>query len=1726
LVALGIAAVAAALVLAVAHHAITTFVVTRAIGLATGTTVRVGDLQLGTTHASLRGVHVTRGGDPVFDADAIDVDYHLRDLLPGGTRLFGLVAVDAVHPVFTLERHRDGSYNISGNGGAGGSPSLPAAPLRVTARVRDGEVRLLDDAPLVPDLAVQSIAAIDVDANVDAAARSTVRVTGALRARRTPTAPLASYPIAVRSVVDVPRGFTTTRARAPRLPLRGIVNFLIHAPVARFDDGVVDNVDVVAYALDLRPGVPFALQLGGGADLHAARIHVQSLDRPIDDLGGHIDLFDDGVTTRGLAGAVAGVPLHIRGGVYDFADARFRLAVAGDAELDRLKALFGFLDAQPVRGEIHLETLITGGVSDPLIRTALAGKRLYYGRIPLDRVHGVVDYEHGGVTFTGVHAGFGPLRATTSGNVDVTRPDAHIEAFVDTVGPAAQIPYAQAIAPDATIDGRGVVIGTGSGGYRVAGTVAASGPQSRGTGFVFVDERGRGEFGPFRFAHRDGSSLAGALRLERPISASAGWIDARNFRLAIPPTVATLPGVDIPPFPQVGGVVDAAVVAGGAPSDFVIAGNVRTRDAAFESYALGDAQLGLAGTLSDLRLQNVRVAGPIGRFHGDGAASGGRFALRGDYDGSLEALAPFTGPIGAHGPVRAPVLALVDASGLTVQTARAAMPGATIHGVPIDQAAGTLRVDAGGVRIVAADADVQGTHAVAASTDHLVAISAVGLPATAFAAAGVPLESGRLSVFGVAGFRGPTFTGSVDLAGGTAPGGYPIDGWADLALDGPVLGVRDGVGAIGATYARIGGRVADLGAAAPRYALAAAVPLGDVGTLARDLRLPLANAEGSFAAIVRVAGAGGAPQLVGTVDAPEGSYNGLNFTDAAGRFVLDDARGLRVRVSGGRVRVHATDLRFSAAVAPGSIAVHAESPAANLADFDDFFDESALLDGTGPFALTFSDDGRLVRTYGRLALTGTRVRRFPLGDVRADWGTRGGRIDAAFTTAAATGAITVGGSIEPAAGGPVAAFVHGRYDADVAGRGVDLGTWLPAIGLSAPVLGRLDASGHVQGVFPLIAIGGSASVAGGQFGPYPVTAASLRTRILGDRVGIDDGVVDLGFLRLTSSGTIGVGPSAPDALHVHASVPDLTVAAAKIIRGGLDIAGSLEADALIAGTFAHPAITTGFDLENGRYGQFRVRHVIGDVSTDLHAIRLDSAEVAFDRGTAELAGSLPITLDPFGIGPPAAPISLSALAHDVDLAPLAPLVPGSGVKLGGTVDGRLALQGTVTSPRVFGSGTVTGGSFVSDQETSPIHGLDATIAFEGTSIALSSLHANVGNGTIDAGGKLDLPIADAPATGYSIDVTATGAQLNVPGYGSGSIDGRMTVASGRRRPILTGDVTVYDTTIPFATIFRASGANDEASGPPLDLGLNLHATAGKNVRVRSPIIDVGATGDIDVTGSVLNPRASGVLTATRGGVFSTYSRLFRIQDATVTFDPAQGIVPNLDLRATAHVTNPDPDTTRNAIGAADITVAVTGPADSFTVSYASQPSYSQAQIVALLAAIPLIGAVNFDQPQAPGTLRGAPGESNVLLPPGVTPYQTGVYTFQQEAFSLLNTQLTQRLLSPLENAFGGAVGLTDLQLTLDYGGRVGYTAGKQISAKRQIAVTLGQVLSYPVRTQVGITARPDAVTSASFSYFQQNGTPSYQNSIFGSSANVQVVNGIQPLSNRQGFSAVLTRRYP
>lgn len=1728
-VALTVGAVAAlALAIVLARHPIVSFTLQRVLSVATGYDVRFRDEHLGWSHGAFFNVHVAKNGDPVLEADRIDVDYALRDIFPGGRHRYGFASVAVQRPTLTLLRHRDGSFNFN-RGGTSSSPPQEtkhaATPLLFTVRLTNGTIRLLDTDPLQPDLAAQSIVNVTIDASVESDGRTTARVDGTFIGRRRQAARVEGWPLRIRSAIDYPRGFAIHRITAAALPLRGALGFFLHTPVARFDDGVVRNVNVFAYALDINSGRPFSYRLGGSADLDGGQLAAAALERPVRDLHGHVTMFDDGFTTLAIAGQVAGIPMRARGGLYDLAAPKFRFGITGDGSLTQLRTLFAFARTRPISGPAHLEALIGGSVDSPMIRTYFASSRFIYDTIAVDRVRGIADYAESQVAIRGFTADYGPLHAAFDGAIQIGARDTPMQFFVRANGPGDALPYVQRLLAGDAFDGAAIVAGTANTGFHVGGMIEANGPSGGGAGFIAVDERGRGEFGPFIFERNDGSSLAGGLRLERPLSESAGWVDVHGYRLDIPEHDALLPGALIPGFPPFGGRLDAQLVGGGTPLVFGLAGHFHVTGARYDRYSLGTVQGDLAGTLNDMRLRHVAMAGPLGGFRGDGAFAGQTFAVSGDYDGSLEQLAPLTGDLDAHGRIQAPVAALIGPQ-IFVQTTGAVLRGASVRGIALDRASGTLAIGARGVRILAADADLEGARAVVTGEgDGSVAISAPNVPARALRGAGLPLDRGRISVYGVGDPNTPRFAGTVNLGAGSFRG-YPIAGWADLAFQGRTLAVDDGIAALGTTYGRIGGQVNDVGGTAFRYDLNASIPSGDAATLVHDLRLPVRNVEASFDARFRVAGTAAAPLVDGTVNAPEGAYNGLPFRAASGQVSIALPA---LRIDAGRVTVGSTVAAFSAALGPGSVGFTASSRAANLADFDDFFDEGDMLAGSGPIALTFSAGGRAAQSTGNLDLHGVRLRRYPLGDVTSRWSTAGGRIAGTLASTGSAGALTLRGTVTPGVGSPLAVLTGAGYDAQVTIAGLDLGTWVNSAGISMPVGGKLDGTARLSGRYPDLALDGSLALSGGTIGPYPFESASLKARIAGRKIAVDAASADFGFATFTGSGTFGLARSDPLALRIHVAIPDVGAADRRLEpRRPLDVAGALDADATVSGTYAAPRINAGFDLENARCGTFSVPHVIGDLSSDLHSLVLNSAEFAFTSGTATLAGSLPISLSPLGIGPASAPISLTADIHEIALAPFAPFVPGKGTRLGGTVDGHLALEGTPASPRLLGTATLADGSYVSSIESSPIQHVTASLNFNGTSVALQALHADVGKGALDGSGQLVLPFPNAPKSGYAASLTAHGAQLNFPSYGGGQLDGTLQIASGPTLPTLSGNLTLTNTTIPFATIFRSAAGSEPGSASPFNLAFDLHATAGKNVRVKSSIIDVGATGEIDLSGTLLSPRLAGELTATRGGIFSTYNRAFRIENATVRFDPNQGIVPDLDLEAVAHVTNPDPDPDRNAIGSADIRVHVQGPADAYTITYSSQPPYSQAQIVGLLVDATLLGAVNFNTPLVGGVLRGAPGESNVLLPPGVTPYQTGSYGFSQEAFSLLNTQLTQHFLGPLENAFGGLLGLTDFGITLDYGGRLGYSARQQLPGKKNIAISLGQILSYPSRTEFGFEARPDATTSLDFTYFQQEAPPAYTLSGYGSETTPggTVLQGIEPLSNRQGFRITLTRRYP
>jgi hypothetical protein len=340
--------------------------------------------------------------------------------------------------------------------------------------------------------------------------------------------------------------------------------------------------------------------------------------------------------------------------------------------------------------------------------------------------------------------------------------------------------------------------------------------------------------------------------------------------------------------------------------------------------------------------------------------------------------------------------------------------------------------------------------------------------------------------------------------------------------------------------------------------------------------------------------------------------------------------------------------------------------------------------------------------------------------------------------------------------------------------------------------------------------------------------------------------------------------------------------------------------------------------------------------------------------------------------------------------------------------------------------------------------------------------------------------------------------------------------------------------MPFAAFLQFGGSSGAASkGPPFNLALNLGITAGRNVRVRGGGagifgLDISGAGHALLSGTLLHPIMSGQFNST-GGTLVYIDHSFRVQTGRVTFTPSNGVIPDVYAVATTHVTNPDPDPVRNPTGSADITATVSGPVTSPKIAFTSTPAgYTEQQIVALLLPLGgLVGPIQFTDTGVvlpAGQLAGAPVPgSGALLPNILVRRENGTLTIGQEAFNILNAQFTSGILAPVESALSSTLGLSDVNLTVDYTGSLGVSLRRLLASN--VYALYGTTVTVPIRQTFGLAYQPNAFTSAQFTMFVQQGpTLLFQGPNQTLSSNPRLSAG-QALQGQNGFTFLFQRLF-
>jgi hypothetical protein len=132
-------------------------------------------------------------------------------------------------------------------------------------------------------------------------------------------------------------------------------------------------------------------------------------------------------------------------------------------------------------------------------------------------------------------------------------------------------------------------------------------------------------------------------------------------------------------------------------------------------------------------------------------------------------------------------------------------------------------------------------------------------------------------------------------------------------------------------------------------------------------------------------------------------------------------------------------------------------------------------------------------------------------------------------------------------------------------------------------------------------------------------------------------------------------------------------------------------------------------------------------------------------------------------------------------------------------------------------------------------------------------------------------------------------------------------------------------------------------------------------------------------------------------------------------------------------------------------------------------------------------------------------------------------TIGQEAFSILNAQFANGLLAPLETALGSTLGISEVNLTVDYGGNLGINLRRPLGPN--VYAVYGTTFGTPVRETWGFAYQPNANTSAQLTMFSQQGpTPLFLSPGQVLSPNSRVTAG-QAIQGSSGFTFLFQRLF-
>jgi autotransporter translocation and assembly factor TamB len=894
--------------------------------------------------------------------------------------------------------------------------------------------------------------------------------------------------------------------------------------------------------------------------------------------------------------------------------------------------------------------------------------------------------------------------------------------------------------------------------------------------------------------------------------------------------------------------------------------------------------------------------------------------------------------------------------------------------------------------------------------------------------------------------QSPRIGGTLVVAGGSYRH-FDVNGNAAMTYADGTLQLRDTAVALGPLFVAAAGTITNVipnGTFTPRYDLVTELHSSNVSALVAQVRPhEAALVQGSIDAHLHVRGTGSRPSFAGVSSLPEGSVNGLSF-----RYFRGAVSGDRDELSmiGGRVTVASTHVTLGgSAKTSGRASVNVRAPYADLSDFNDFFDRGDTFAGTGSLSLHARTRGtQILASNGSAFFAGARYHQLELGTVAATWRSTGDSIDTNVSLGGVTGSLHLAGSVAPRT---MSAAVRAQSS------NVDLATWLPMLGMDAPITGRLNAQATLAGRYPEIALTLHAALSKGTVGRLPIDRFDVRASASRGRGTIESAVLDVPSLATQASGSFGLRSGDQLALVAHSTSSNIGAFLNEATGKDFGLNAALDSTLRLTGTRAHPQIGDTLVLQALRYGNLTIPRVAAAIGFHRESVTVSDGEIDLTRGKAIFSAKVPIRFLGSRVAAGSGPIAASLRASGIELANFLALLP-KGTQMNGRIDGDIVAGGRLDAPQLGGSLTLRDGSFNGPVERSPITGIVADLGFSGTSASLQS-RATVGGGSLTAQATARLgSMRDPSSSAFDLQVRATKARLDLPAYFQGVLNGNVA-AVRENSPLaqVSGDVALSDARIPLTAFLNMKGGGQSQKALSDIAFSSLRIAAGKNVRVQNANVDVGATGDVTLGGTLKTPTLDGSFRST-GGSLSFY-RTFNLESGTVTFERSSGAIPDVDAVATTFVANPP----------TAVKLHVTGPVTNMNLAFMSQPSYSREQILGLLVGAQQFGAVRGINTTGPSASIGSAA--------------------QQFALGQVNTLFAQAMLQPLSASLANALGFTTVQITTDIQTGLGINAVKALG--KNVNAIFAQSFGYPSTQAITLEVQPDPATGLRLTWYTSTG---------------------------------------